>query len=122
MKSKLFALAVALAMPVSAHAATLTTPEFHIFTQVIDLTNPAFITGSGFFGGAGERTATITQWHAGNIFVARTIFSVRASTPGNLDPIRGWQVVYTPPPGSITSVTFTVLDDTDFFTTQFTAN
>jgi hypothetical protein len=114
MKTKIFALAVALAIPASAQAATLTTPEFHIFTQTVE--GGGTTTENPFLVIAG-RVTLIQQFHLGGALVQMATFEARIDAVGPINPTFPfiYQVVVM---GNGQSATFTVLDDTDFFTRQ----
>ena len=118
MKIRDVVLAIALAVPVSAQAATLTIPEYHIF-----IAHPG-ATGGFCFCSAGAET-DITQHHFNDqlgLFQPISTQSLAAGADGTFTFVRddtGQLVpVFGPPKitNAFSSAIFVVFDDRDFFT------
>jgi len=111
MKPRVLALSVALAMPAvlpTAHAATLTVPELHVFTQHVCC--DGIISSLPIVGG---RTLLFTQTHLGQVIrVAELVASIDSNLFG-LPPYPNGILYVSKIFGDGASVSFTVLDSTD---------
>jgi hypothetical protein len=107
MKTKVLALAVALAMPASAKGATLAVPLYYTWTVSV----PGNNTPTGFCCGAGGVVADITWNHLGTTTIRTLVGSYTTEVWGNSIPPQYILKTF----GDGQSVTFEMLDDTDTF-------
>jgi hypothetical protein len=109
LKTRILALAVALAMPATAQAATLAVPLYYTWTVSV----PGNNTPTSFCCGAGGVVATITWNHLGTTTIRELVGSYTTDV-FTIDPITG-PIYILKTFGDGQSVTFTMLDDTDSF-------